>query len=49
MNESAFTLGELTILALAIPFAPFVAWLLSDTFDAIAGWFLDAPDLEDTK
>lgn len=49
MDESAFTLGELTILALATPFAPIVAWVLSDTFDTIAGWFLDAPDLEDTK
>lgn len=49
MNEPVFTLGELTILALAVPSAPFVAWALSDAWDALAGWLLDSPDLEETQ
>jgi hypothetical protein len=47
MNGPAFSYGEIALLALAIPFAPFVAWILSDLFDALVAWFADAPDLED--
>lgn len=48
MSAPFWTLGELTVIALAVPLAPFVAWLLSDAWDALVGWLLDSPDLEDT-
>lgn len=47
MSGPVFTYGELVVLALVVPFAPFVAWVLSDAWDAVVGWFLDAPELED--
>lgn len=47
MNEPVWTLGELTVIALAVPLAPFVAWALSDLYDAVVGWLTDAPDLQE--
>ncbi len=48
MSAPFWTLGELTVIALVIPLAPFVAWMLSDAWDALVGWLLDSTDLEDT-